>query len=259
MTGNRSRGLVLQARDRRLLTELGLMRVIDREQTKVVAGFGSTTRANTRLLALTRAGLLRRFFTGTTAGGRKSIYALTSKGAGLVGAQFQGINRGSDAVLVGDRFLEHQTRVNSIFVAVKYQPIPVPGVRLRRWISFRGQLSSTVPIIPDGYFELERSDNVDPMFLEVDLGSETQKQWRRKVEAYLQLAISGEFQRLFDHARFRVLIVTDSERRMNTIRNTVARSTDKIFWFSTFGSINSGGFWSPVWLRPRGDEKQPLV
>ena len=38
------------------------MRVIDREQAKCIAGFGSTTRVNIRLLALTRAGLLRRFY-----------------------------------------------------------------------------------------------------------------------------------------------------------------------------------------------------
>jgi FlaA1/EpsC-like NDP-sugar epimerase len=46
------------------------MRVVDREQAKIVAAFGSTTRANARLLALTRAGLLRRFFLGTRGGGQ---------------------------------------------------------------------------------------------------------------------------------------------------------------------------------------------
>ena len=59
--GNKRRGVVLQARDRKLLQELALMRVIDREQAKTIAGFGSTTRVNARLLALVRAGLLRRF------------------------------------------------------------------------------------------------------------------------------------------------------------------------------------------------------
>jgi hypothetical protein len=72
MTGNNKR-LVLQPRDRRLLEELATMRVVDREQAKIVAGFGSTTRANTRLLALSRAGLLRRCFLGTTAGGSKAL------------------------------------------------------------------------------------------------------------------------------------------------------------------------------------------
>ena len=43
MTGNsrKRRGVVLQDRDRRLLSELAVMRIIDREMTKLVAGFGS--------------------------------------------------------------------------------------------------------------------------------------------------------------------------------------------------------------------------
>jgi len=64
------RGLIVQPRDLELLRELGVMRVADREQVKIAAGFGSTTRVNTRLLALARAGLLRRFFLGS-GGGRK--------------------------------------------------------------------------------------------------------------------------------------------------------------------------------------------
>src|SRR5882724_2210165 len=84
-TGNNHRSIVVQERDRHLLRELGVMRVVDREQAKTVAGFGSITRVNARLLALTRAGLLRRFFAGTTAGGAKALYALSAKGAQLIG------------------------------------------------------------------------------------------------------------------------------------------------------------------------------
>ncbi len=39
MTGNKRTGLVLQDRDRHLLSELGVMRIIDRETAKVVARF----------------------------------------------------------------------------------------------------------------------------------------------------------------------------------------------------------------------------
>ena len=56
MTGNNGRGMIVQDRDRHLLREFAVMRVIDREQAKRVAGFGSTTRANCRLLAMSRAG-----------------------------------------------------------------------------------------------------------------------------------------------------------------------------------------------------------
>jgi hypothetical protein len=67
------RGLIVQPRDLELLRELSVMRVADREQVKIAAGFGSTTRVNTRLLALTRAGLLRRFFLGSGGDGRRSM------------------------------------------------------------------------------------------------------------------------------------------------------------------------------------------
>jgi hypothetical protein len=94
MAGNK--GMVIQERDLRLLRELGVMRVVDREQAAIVAGFASTTRVNARLLALTRSGLLRRFFLGTTAGGTKALYALSAKGAQLVGVPLRGPQRRKD-------------------------------------------------------------------------------------------------------------------------------------------------------------------
>jgi len=48
MAGNDRKLVILQDRDMHLMRELAVMRVIDREQAKVVAGFGSTTRANAR-------------------------------------------------------------------------------------------------------------------------------------------------------------------------------------------------------------------
>src|SRR5438034_8289821 len=122
MTGNRRTGIVLQDRDRHLLSELSVMRIIDREMTKIVAGFGSTTQVNTRLLELTRAGLLRRFFVGSIGSGRKAVYTLSSKGAELVSAKFGGIHRASGRLVVGDVFVGHQTGINEIYLALKYRP-----------------------------------------------------------------------------------------------------------------------------------------
>src|ERR1039457_4355339 len=97
------RGLIVQPRDLELLWALSVMRVADREQLKIAAGFGSTTRINTRLLALVRAGLLRRFFLGS-GGGRKALYALSMKGAYLVGVPYRGPRRRQDEVLVADYY-----------------------------------------------------------------------------------------------------------------------------------------------------------
>jgi len=257
MTGIRQRGVVLQERDRHLLAELGVMRIIDREMAKVVAGFGSTTRANSRLLMLTRAGLLRRFFVGSIGAGRKAVYTLTPKGVDAVAARLEGINRASGRLVVGDRFIEHQTGINEIYLALKYRPIPQPGVRLLRWRAFRRPLSEAIKLTPDGYAELETPPGVRALFLEVDLGTEALGVWRRKVSEYLQLAVSSEFQRLFRQPQFRVLVVASSNARLQRLRSATAQQTDRIFRFATFEIINRQGLFTPVWLRPRGDQPLP--
>jgi len=258
MTGN-SHGLVVQERDRHLLRELSVMRVIDREQAKLIAGFGSTTRANARLLALTRTGLLKRFFLGTDAGGKKALYALSPKGATLVQVPCRGPRRSQDQVLATDLFSNHQLFVNEIYCTLKYRPIPGPEARFIRWVSFSEPLNGGLSLIPDGYVELSATDRLLAAFLEVDLGSESLSVWKAKVQNYLRYAVSGVFKEHFGQAQFRVLVVTNSERRMNSIRSVVANATDKIFWLSTFESIERCGFWSKLWLRPKVDERQALL
>lgn len=259
MTGNRKGGLVLQERDRQLLRELGVMRIIDREQTKLVGGFGSTTRVNTRLLALTRAGFLRRVFVGTISGGRKAIYALTTKSGPLVDRRLPALSHRQNLTLAGNLNLEHQMLINSAFVTLKHQVIPVPGVQFLRWISFREPLTQSIRLVPDGYCELDSPSGIRTMFLEIDLGTEPIKTWETKTRNYVQLAVSGEFSRIFSRSQFRVLVVATTDRRALNIRSAIVRITDKIFWLSTFDDIKREGFWSPIWQRPRGDEKHSLV
>lgn len=259
MTGNKRKGIVLQPRDLRLLKELDIMRVVDREQAKLVAGFGSTTRANTRLLILARAGLLSRTFIGTIGAGHKALYTLSPKGAGLVQARLPGLPLRSADKLVGSPFLLHQLKINEVYLTVKHRPIPLVDVRFRRWLAFREPLSASLPLIPDGYFEIDAAGTIPPMFVEVDLGTEERTVWQKKVQFYLQLALSGQFEQMFDQPQFRVLVITTTDRRLAGIREVARKLTDKIFWFSTFEAIQRAGFWVPVWLRPSGDQRQPLT
>ncbi|MCI0721094.1 MAG: replication-relaxation family protein [Acidobacteria bacterium] len=259
MTGNEQQRIVIQDRDRRLLRELAVMRVIDREQAKCVAGFRSTTRANWRLLVLTNAGLLRRFFLGTSGGGKKALYALSPQGANLVNAPFRGPRRRQDEILVADFFVAHQLQINQVFCQVKYRPIPIPESRFVRWVSFHEPLTSGSSPIPDGYFEVSQGARMLAAFLEVDLGHESLRIWRNKVEGYLRYAISGEFQAQSKQTQFHVLVIADSEGRLQSIRRLIASITEKVFWLSTFEFIKRQGFWSPIWLRPKGDQRQALL
>lgn len=251
------RGLVIQDRDRRLLSELAVMRVVDREQARIASGFNSTTRVNTRLLALSRAGLLRRFFWGPAGVGRKLLYALSVRGAEQVGVSVRGPRRRNNEVLVADYFISHQLSINQLYCALKYGALPRP-ISFERWISFPEPLAERVRLIPDGYVELKTPAGIMAAFLEVDLGHERGAVWKEKLKKYLEFAVSGNFERLFGPKQFRVLVVTNSERRLLSIRNVVRASTRKLFWFSTMQAINSNGFFGRVWLRPEGNTFESL-
>jgi hypothetical protein len=257
MDGNRRIGMVLQDRDRRFLEELAVMRVVDRDQAKAAAGFGSVTRVNARLLALTRAGLLRRFFLGTSGARQKALYTLSTAGAQLIGAMHRGLQRRKDEASLGGAFVEHQLALNDLYCTLKFQPIPLSGVVFKRW------LSSDVPLapslLPDGYVEFQTPAGVLAAFVEVDLGTERTAIWVEKVRKYLELARTGDYERRFGQTRFRVLVLTNSERRMHSIRKTAAALTEIIFWFSTLDIVRDGGFFESAWLRPRGEEPAPLI
>jgi hypothetical protein len=248
--------MILQPRDREFLKELAILRIADREQVKIVAGFGSTTRVNTRLLKLTRAGFLRRFFLGS-GGGRKALYALSEKGARLIDVSVRGPRRPQGAMLVADLFVEHQLAINSIYCAVKFGKVPVEGVAFRRWMAFYEPIVSELRLIPDGFVEFNTPSGTTAAFLEMDLGTEGLAIWKEKAGKYLELALSGAFQRTFGQDRFRVLVVAHSARRMDSIRKTVSAVTEKIFRFATLESARNR-FFLPVWLKPAGTQPESL-
>jgi hypothetical protein len=259
MAGNNRRGIVIQERDRQLLRELAVMRVMDREQAKCVAGFGTTTQVNGRLLRLTRAGLLQRFFLGTKAGGRKALYALSQGAAKLVDVPFRGPRRSHDEVLVADFFVTHQLSINRIYCALKFRSNPVADTTFGKWLNFYEPLEVGSRLIPDGYVEIQNPTKTLAAFLEVDLGHEGLTVWRSKVESYLRYAISGSFSKRFGLPQFRVLVIANTERRMHSLRTATLGLTDKIFWFTTVEAVTRDGFWSSIWLRAKSEELQSLL
>jgi hypothetical protein len=262
MTGTKRKrgrrpGLIVQARDMELLSQLWIMRVADRAQLMITAGFTSITRINARLLALTRAGLLRRFFIGF-GGGQKALYSLSAKGAQLINVPLRGPRRRQDELLVADFSVVHQLTINAVYCNLRFCPIPLPHVQFSKWIAFTEPVAEELPLIPDGYAEMRTPVGIDASFIEVDLGHEALSVWKEKTRNYLQLAASGEFARRFEQSRFRVLILANSARRLQAIRAAVCEITEKIFWFAALDEARGEKFFAPVWLRPTGNNHQPL-
>jgi hypothetical protein len=258
MDGTSRIRVIVTPRDIAFLKELVDSKILDREQYQIVAGIRRTNRANERLHLLHSAGLIRRHFLGTIAGGRKAIYSLSPKGAKLIGHEkswrFQ---HPEDELLIGDSFTAHQSAVNWVWISAKYRrPL---GVEFARWLNFHEPLTAALPLVPDGYFVITAGGISLAHFVEVDLGTETSKTWERKTEFYLKLATSGEFARLFHADRFRVLVTAPSERRLVNLRATVQKQTTKIFYFIENKIIKSDGIYVSQWLRPEGTENQSLV
>jgi hypothetical protein len=252
-------GTNVTPRDLDLFRTLAIARVLDSEEVRIVCRFSSLRRTNRRLLKLVRAKLLRRWFLGNLSGGQKALYGLSPTAATLIGQSRQGLVRLTpDSIITTSEFLTHQQAVNQVFLHVKFRPL-ADGFSCKQWLTFREPLSPSVPLMPDGYFELVREDALNPMFLELDLGTERAPVWRRKVELYLKFAINGDFERLFGPKRFRVLVVLPSERRLEAIRRTIVKRTNKLFWLSTQDELMSKGILGPIWLRPAGDERIPPV
>lgn len=258
MTGNSAKsGLILTARDERLLHLLVDLRIADRDQIAKGCGFTSVTRVNARLLKLVQAGLLRRFFVGTRAGGMKGIYSLSARSARQFAGAGTPLQRAAESILSGDAFVSHQLAINEIHLALRFD-LPAQA-RFTKWLRLRRPISKTHLLIPDGYCELEvRAESV-PVFLEVDLGTEKLSVLDGKFGTYLALALSGEFVRVFGRNRFRVLVVTESERRLENLRVLAGKHTTKLFWFSTLEAIKRSGPFAAIWKRPEGSQCVPLI
>ena len=172
MTGNNPSRIVVTDRDRQLLAFLSEAKLLDREQIQQLLDFGSVTRANDRLSRLHAAGLLYRYFVGTVAGGRKALYAISPRGAATIGqAMVWKLHRSQSELLVGEPGVEHQLAVNWCWISMRRGP----DCNLFRFVRFNEPISPALPLAPDGYAEVSGSEGIQPVFLEVDLTTETSR------------------------------------------------------------------------------------
>lgn len=256
MTGTRFGGIALTGRDIALFEYLSEAKLLERDQIRQLLDFKSLTRVNERLFRLHSTGFLYRYFLGTRAGGRKALYALSPRGAATVGqTKVWKLQRAQDDLLVGEAFIDHQLAVNWCWIWMRCSP----ALRMGRFIRFSQPISPALPLAPDGYAELYGIDGIQPVFLEVDLGTETARVWDRKIGLYLRLAASGEFQQRFHQQRFKVAVVCFTERRLENLRRTVRKHTSKLFYFALFNNINRDGLHAAQWLRPDGAATQTIA
>ena len=233
--------LVLQSRDRILLRNLAILRILDRRQIERLAGFHSASRVNLRLARLRKAGLIVRYFTATSTGSRRAVYALSKRGAVEVNVTFVPLKWRPDSFLLGNAFVAHQLALNDLYIEASKSGV--------RWQQPTSPLSATIRLVPDVCIV----DDERSFFIEIDLSTETLTVWDQKTAAYLRLATTGEYRSIVPHSHFAVLVVANSDVRLDALRRHIAKQTQKLFWFATLNTIMRQGFWSASWLRATGD------
>lgn len=113
------------------------------------------------------------------------------------------------------------------------------------------QGSMSLPNIPDGLLVVQNldTDKLFPSFVELDLGTESvagysshRRDFARKIEGYLEY-LQGPFQAEFGiEAAPIVLIVAESERRLESLRASTKRlGGGGRYWFTTLDRLRNDG------------------
>ena len=229
--------LGLTERDRALLSEVTRFGVMSREQLIRLKFFRSKTRANERLKRLVTYDYLTTRRQALTRGGPRLIYL---PGRALSDTQ-ETRRRFSQ---LSDVFLLHQLGLIDIRLAFEAH------TTVTRWLADKDLPASTLKVIPDAYLEFQVGTPTYCAFAEYDRGTETLGRFERKVRAYLEAAYSGAFERTFHRKYFRLLVITDTDRRLATLSAAVARHTDKIVRLTTLAELSTSGPLASIWRRP---------
>jgi hypothetical protein len=238
--------LGLTERDRALLSEISRFGVMSREQLIRMRFFRSKTRANERLRRLVRHDYLTTRRQALQLGGPRLIYL-----PGRALAETQETRRRFSEV--SDVFLLHQLGLIDIRLAFEAH------TTLTRWLTDKELAAATFGVIPDAYLEFQVGMPTFCAFVEYDRGTETVGRFERKVRAYLDAAYSGAFERTFHRKYFRLLVVTDTDRRLATLSADTARLTDKIVRLTTLTELTATGPLASIWRRPGASISQPLT
>jgi hypothetical protein len=238
--------LALTERDRAVVSEVTRFGVMSRDQLMRLKFFSSKTRANDRLKRLVDEGYLASRRQPLPAGGPRCVY-LAGR---LLTDERVARKRFAD---VSALFIDHQLGLVDIRLAFEQH------THLLRWLPEKDLAGLSLGLVPDAYLEFEVSALTYCAFVEYDRGTESLGRVERKVRAYLDLAHSGRFERLFTRRFFRVLLVTDSPGRLTSLSQAVARLTNRILRLVTREDLSHCGPLMPIWRRPGATVSESLT
>lgn len=271
--------MALTDRDCELIHMVNACRMLTGDQLQALF-FSSRSTAQYRLQRLFQHEYLERHFQAVVAAApaaAPAIYTLGKRGAHVLVERF-GFDR-SDIKLprraaLGWHTVEHTLRINDVRIAILLAA-QEHDWQLLEWRDegrFRAEPDYVLltdgkgrqrqkPVLPDGYFCLETPRGKARFFLEVDRGTEQLSKFAPQIAVYEAYTHSGQYQARFRARSLRVLVVTTSAKRMDSLKR-VARDEggDRKYWFTTLGQVSAQTVLTePIWEQLANSQKKKLV
>ncbi len=256
------RGWRLTSRDLDILVSIYRFRFLTRQLIEWVffssaeADFeGRSSASGRRLQALHEAGYVERLVLPMLPGTGRAplVYALSSRGADAVAGHLGVDRKDVDWLPRHNRatafFLEHTLGIARLWAALT-AALRGTDVTIDEWIG-EGELRKRdirvydydanrhLPLRPDGYLVLLYPDNtVRCLFVEIDMGTETNDRVARKMRAYDSYRRRG-FEEDFEFKKFGVLVVTNGRKRMENLVHVTRHSIDgRLGFFATLDALH---------------------
>jgi len=162
------------------------------------------------------------------------------------------------AAQLSDSGLAHRMLVDSVHIRFLTATRYYPEYKLLTWVDQYSQWWATlteygIPFHADGYGEylmLTYFDSLFTFFLEVDRGTERGQTINQKIDQYIAYGESGLHERQFAAKAYRVLVITSTPRRAESLLRTIEARTDKYFWITSWDHFREAKLFDPCWLRP---------
>jgi hypothetical protein len=203
-----------------------------------------TNKTNEQLLRLVSEKYLRRRYRADTFGHFQApAYYLGELGWQMAGKppdEYKGYRRQIENM--AERRLDHLLAVYDVILKFLKES------RVRRFIRSEDQLwLETIDFgnIPDAWIQFAGGE----AFIEVDLATERPIVLERKFDNYVRFHNSGQYGRIFPDGAFKVLVLTTSEERIESLQ-TRAKSDD--IWFCTLDEFLREPLDHAHWFARRG-------
>jgi hypothetical protein len=119
----------------------------------------------------------------------------------------------------------------------------------------------TLKLRPDGFMQYQMIENGKTYnaFIETDMGTQGSRQIQDKVRRYLTFSETDLPEKRFGSQWFRVIFITTSERRSQSIKSAIEAVTDKVFWITDFDKLQGDWLDKDLFLRVGLSGRYPLL